>query len=260
VFIVSKAFAFASTVAFTVTIFYCISRAKIKLPNMRRIEGLEAIEEAVGRATEMGRPLHYSTGIGAITDEFAPQTMAGLRILNHTANLCAQYNCDLINTVMQPLVFPLSQEMVKQGFLEAGKLDAYRDDMVRFISPVQFAYAAGTMELMRREKIAANIEIGAFYAEALLLAEAASTVGAIQIGGTARMYQLQYFVVACDYVLIGEEMFAADAYLSKDPVSLGCIRAQDFAKIVCIILTVLTSLLATFGSYAISDFLGKYGN
>ncbi len=259
-FIISKSFSLISIVAFAITVFYCIARAKVKLPNMRRIEALEAIQEAVGRSTEMGRPVHYSTGIGAVTNEFAPQTLAGLQILSYTSRLCASYGCDIINTVMQPLVFPLSQEMVRQGYTDAGKSDAYREDMVRFISPVQFAYAAGTMDLIRREKVGANIEIGAFYAEALLIAEAASTVGAIQIGGTARMYQLQYFVVACDYTLIGEEMYAADAYLSKDPVALGCIRAQDMAKLACIATFALNAVLATFNVNVIGDFLAKFGN
>lgn len=244
----------------TALLFYEIARAKIKLPNVRPIAGLDAIKIAVGRATELGRPLHYSTGIGALTDEFQPQTMAGLQILSYVAKLCAEYGCDLINTVMQPLVFPLSQEMVKQGFIEAGKPEAYREDMVRFISPVQFAYAAGTMGIMQREKIAANIEIGAFYAEALLLAETAAQVGAIQIGSTARMYQLPFFVITCDYTLIGEEMFAAGAYVAKDPVGLGCLRAQDWAKLACIGTILLGTLLKTAGSNAILDFLAKYGN
>ncbi len=259
-FIISKSITFVFMLGFTALIFYSMSKAKEELPQVRRIEALEAIKEAVGRATELGRPLHYSTGIGKVTDEFAPQTMAGLRILSYTAKLCAQYDCKLINTVMQPLVFPISQEMVKQGYADAGKLENYRADSVRFISPVQFAYAAGAMELMRREEVAANIEIGAFYAEALLLAETAATTGAIQIGGTSRMYQLQYFVIACDYVLIGEEMFAADAYLSRDPSALGCLKAQDYVKLLCMFTVIVGCVLRTFDVNFIADVLVKYGN
>ncbi len=259
-FVINKSITFMFVIGFSAIVYYSISKAKQTLPGIRRIEALEAISEAVGRATELGRPLHFTTGIGAVTDEFAPQTLAGLRILSYTSKMCAEYDCNIINTVMPPLVLPLAQEMVKQGYAEAGKIDYYRDDMVRFISPVQFAYAAGVMELIRREEVAANIEIGAFYAEALLMAEAASTTNAIQIGGTARMYQLQYFVVACDYVLIGEEMFAADAYLTREPLALGCLRAQDYGKLFCIFLVVIGSVLQTVGVEFIHDLLVKYGN
>jgi hypothetical protein len=259
-FITERMMSMLFVVGFTVLIFQQISAARRNLPEMRPIAGLDAIPIAVGRATELGKPVHYSTGIGALDNEFAPQTMAGLRMLSYVAKLCAEYDCDLINTVMQPLVFPVAQEMVKQGFSEAGKPDAYREDMVRFISPVQFAYAAGTMGLMRQERIAANIQIGAFYAEALLLAETGASLGAIQVGATARMYQLAFFVIACDYVLIGEEMFAAGAYVARDATSLGCIRAQDFIKVLCIGAVVVGALLQTVNVTFVLDLLRKYGN
>ncbi len=257
---ISKTLSLATTVALVIAIFWAISRAKVKLPSIRPIAGLDAIRTVVGRATEMGRPVHYSTGIGALNDEFAPQTVAGLRILSHVAELCAEYDCKLIDTVMQPLVFPLSQEVVRQSYIEAGKPEQFREDIVRFISPMQCAYAAGTMGLMKREKVAGNLMIGAFYAEALMLAETGALSGAIQIGGTARMYQLPYFVIACDYVLIGEEMFTAGAYLAKDPVTLGCIRAQDLGKIACAGVIVLGAILKTFDVPTLMDFFNKFGN
>ncbi len=260
-FITSKSLSFIFILGFSGVLYYSITKAKEKPPKIRRIEALEAIKEAVGRATELGRPLHYSTGRGRITDEHAPQTLAGLRILSYTAKLCAEYNCRIINSVHQPLVLPLSQEMVRQGFADAGKIEDFKpEEMVQFISPDQFSYAAGAMELMRREKVAANMLIGGFYAEALLMAEAAAATGAIQIGGTARMFQLQYFVVVCDYTLIGEEMFAADAYITREPVALGTLRAQDYGKLFCIICAVVGCVLRTLNIDLIYDVLSKYGN
>ncbi len=260
-FIETKLLSFMFIIGFGIVLYYAIVKAKESPPRIRRLEALEAIDEAVGRATELGRPLHYSTGRGAITDEHAPQTMSGLKVLAYTAKLCAQYNCDLINTVNQPLVLPLSSEMVKLGYANAGKLDEFKpDQMVRFISPDQMSYAAGTMELIQKEEVAANVLIGGFYAEALLLMEAAAANNAIQIGGTARMYQIQFFVVVCDYALIGEEIFAADAYLSGDPAALGALRAQDYGKLFCVACIVTGSLLRTLKIDFIHSVLSKYGN
>jgi hypothetical protein len=229
------------------------------LPTIRPIPGLDALKEAVGRATELGRPVHYSTGIGALDNEFGPQTLAGLGVLQYVAKLCAEYGTKIINTVCNPVVFPLSQEMVKAGYSQAGRPDAYTEDMVRFLSSEQFAYAGGAMGTMQREKVAANIMIGAFYAEALLIAEAGFQAGAIQVGSTARMYQLPFFAIVCDYVLIGEEMFAASAYVSRDPDKLGALAGQDIGKVISFLLVGIGAVLATFKVNFITDFLAKYG-
>jgi len=229
------------------------------LPTIRRIAGLDALKEAVGRATELGRPVHYSTGIGALDNEFGPQTLAGLGMLQYVSMLCAQYGTKIINTVCNAVVFPLSQEMVKAGYAQAGHPEAYTEDMVRFMSSEQFAYAAGAMGTMQREQVAANIMIGAFYAEALLLAEAGFQAGAIQVGSTARMYQLPFFVIVCDYVLIGEEMFAASAYVSRDAEKLGALVGQDIGKIVSVGLIIIGAVLRSMKTNFLYDFLGKYG-
>jgi hypothetical protein len=52
-----KISAFVSLLFTIITIVYLIERSKTKPLKIRRIEGLEAIEEAVGRAVEMGRPV-----------------------------------------------------------------------------------------------------------------------------------------------------------------------------------------------------------
>ncbi len=52
---------------------------------------------------------------------------------------------------------------------------------------------------------------GYFYAESLLMAETSYNVGAINIAGTTAVTQLPFFIVSCDYTLIGEELYAASA-------------------------------------------------
>ena len=102
--------------------------------------------------------------------------------------------------------------------------------MVTYITYDQFAYAASVTGKMVREKPAANFLIGSFFAESLIFAETGQSTGAIQIAGTAELAQLPFFVTACDYTLIAEEIYAASAYLSREPVLLGSIKAQDMVK------------------------------
>jgi hypothetical protein len=210
---------------------------------VRKLAGLEAMEEAVGRATEMGKPVLFIPGISEI-DEI--QTIAGLSILGRVARVTAQYETPLVVPVLYPMALAAAGEVVKGAYLDSGRPESFKPDMVRYVAGEQFAYVAAVNGIMLREKPAANIYMGAFYAESLLLAETGFAAGAIQIAGTAMPEQLPFFIAACDYTLMGEELYAASAYLSKEPLMLGSLKGQDLIKIVlvaCIILGVVFELL-----------------
>lgn len=217
-------------------------------PEIRHINGLDAIEEAIGRATEMGRPVLFSPGIAGVTDQSAPQTMAAMEILGYTTELIAKYSTELVVSIRTPDLFPIAQEVTRQRFLASGKPEMFKETTVQFFSSDQFAYAAACMGFMKREKVAANIMMGAFWAESLLMAEAGAQAGAIQVAGTANLHQIPFFVAACDYTLIGEELYAGGAYLSQDKVKIGSIAGQDWIKVICLAMLLIGSLTATFNS------------
>lgn len=211
---------------------------------VRKITGLAAIEEAIGRATEMGRPVLYVPGIDDLNNI---QTIASMVILNDVARLSAAYETPIIVPVCRPFVVPVAEEAVKQGFLNAGRPELYNPDNVRYLSDEQFAFTAGVNGIMLREKTAANLYLGSFFAESLILAETGFSTGAIQIAGTANIHQLPFFVAACDYTLIGEELYAASAYLSKEPKLLGTLKASDLAKVIIIALLILGCITESAG-------------
>ncbi len=211
---------------------------------IRKIAGLDAIDEAVGRATEMGRKVIYVPGILSIDNI---QTIASMPILGRIARRTAEYGTQLDVPNIDPLTMATAREVVREAYLGAGRPDAYTDDMVHFVTSDQFAYTAALQGLFAREKPAASFLIGPFFAESLILAEAGHAAGAIQVAGTAYPSQLPFFVVACDYTLIGEELFAASAYLSKEPVMLGSIKGQDLAKLLLVAATVAGVILASTG-------------
>jgi hypothetical protein len=67
------------------------------------------------------------------------------------------------------------------------------------------------------------------------------------MAGTAMPSQLPFFVAACDYTLIGEELFAASAYLSRDPKQLGSLKGQDIGKLVFLFSIIIGCILETAG-------------
>ena len=207
---------------------------------VRRIPGLNAIEEAVGRATEMGRPVLYVPGIGEIDNIM---TIASLTILSHVAKITARYETPLIVPTARAVVMSAAEEVVKEAYAEAGKPDGYNPDNIRYLSDAQFAFAGAVNGIMLREKPAANLYLGAFWAESLLLAETGFEAGAIQVAGTAMVSQLPFFVTACDFTLMGEELYAASAYLSREPKLLGGLKGSDWMKVLSITLMVLGVVL-----------------
>jgi len=144
-------------------------------------------------------------------------------------------------------VMVTAREAVKEAYSKAGRPDAFLDDQVRYLTDDQFGYAAAIDGLFIREKPGTIFLIGAFFAESLIMAETGNSIGAIQIAGTAQPAQLPFFVAACDYTLIGEELFAASAYLSREPRLLGSLKGQDFGKALFLIAIVLGILLETVG-------------
>ena len=211
---------------------------------IRKIAGLDAVEEAVGRATEMGRPVLYIPGIQEI-DEI--QTIAGISILGRVAKITAQYETPLVVPVRYPMVLAAGQEVVEQSYVEMGKKDSYSRDIVRYVAGEQFAFTATVNGLMVRDKPAANIFMGYFAAESLLLAETGNATGSIQIAGTAQPEQLPFFIAACDYTLMGEELYAASSYLSHEPLMLGGLKGQDFIKIILVVCIILGAILMSLG-------------
>ena len=211
---------------------------------LRRIPGLDAVDEAIGRATELGKPILYLTGAGDISQ---PATIAASVILGRVGKRVATYETELLVPHRDPIVMAVCQEITKQAYLEAGKADIFNEDSNFFISDDQFSYTAAVDGLMLRRKPAANFFMGSFYAESLLLTETGAGTGAIQIAGTDSDHQLPFFVTTCDYTLIGEELYAASAYLSRDPVQVGTLRGQDLVKGVILGVLVLGTLVATVG-------------
>jgi hypothetical protein len=231
-------------VSFGGLVFYTISHAKRNEIFLRRIPGLDAVDEAIGRATELGKPILYLTGAHDLHD---PSTIAAAVILGKVAKRAALYETELIVPHREPITMAVCQEITKQAYLEAGKPDLFKEDANFFITSDQFSYTAAVDGIMLRKKPAANFFMGHYFAESLLLTETGASTGAIQIAGTDADHQLPFFVTTCDYTLIGEELYAASAYLSKEPVQIGTLRGQDIGKAMILSVLVIGTVMATIG-------------
>jgi hypothetical protein len=220
--------------------------------SIKNLPPVDAMAEAVGRAVELGRPVHYTPGfyLGGLYTPGASRVLAGLSILEHVANLCASMGAEMVVTLSQPEAIPLAEENIKTGYLRAGVEPP--EDIIRWISSEQYAFAVGVLTTIQEELPAANFLVGSFWSEALQFAEAGHNVGAIGIAGATG--QLPMFVAAMDYVLIGEELFAAQAYVSRDDVQIASIGGQDWVRLLLIGAAILVWIASNLG-IPIMDFI-----
>ncbi len=218
---------------------------------VRKIGGIDAVDDAIGRATEMGRKVFFVPGIQDMNDV---QTIAGIAILGRVGAVAAEYETRLEVPTSRSMVMVTARETLKESYSKAGRPDSFQEDQVYYLTDEQFAYAAAVDGRIVRERPATIFYMGAFFAESLILSETGNAAGAIQIAGTAEPTQLPFFVAACDYTLLGEELFAASAYLSREPRQLGSLKGQDFGKGIFLLAILLGVILATANLIDLSQY------
>lgn len=210
-------------------------------PFIRRIPGLTAIDETVGRSTEMARPITFSLGLGGLDIV----TLQALAIAMHVIRLAIRFGTRVILTMADPTLYAVADEAVNEAYTTAGRPEAFNRGDIRFLSDRQFAYASSMVGLIHREQVASNYMFGLFFAESLILAEAGNQVGAIQVAGTPSITQLPFFIAACDYTIIGDEYYAATAYLTREPVLSGSLVGQDRGKLLLLAIILLGIVAVT---------------
>ncbi len=213
---------------------------------IRRIPGLASLDEAVGRATEMGRPMLFGPGVGGF-DIIGLQAMS---ILSHIIRKAAKFGTRVIVPNIDPLLFTVSEEVAKDAYAAEGVPEQYVPEDIRYLSENQFAWAAGVVGILHRERVATALWFGYFAGEALILAENGQVAGAIQIAGTPATTQVPFFLASCDYTIIGDEYYAASAYLSREPTLLGSLVGQDYGKLLLIGLILLGAAAVTLAIVA----------
>ncbi|NVM54360.1 MAG: hypothetical protein HWN66_11715 [Candidatus Helarchaeota archaeon] len=242
-----KISAFVITVLTIIVAYYFTYRASQgKLPKIRRMPALEVIDEAVLRCVEMGRTCHLNPGQAPIYGIYGPMTVAGLTVMKYTARKCAELDAPMIASFENPQTMALAMEQIREVYTLEGKASVLTDENWHFI-PGQ-AYRLSVWGVNMRRNVGALVGVGAYWGANLPLFESAKIGGAMTIGGTARMVQIPVIAVVADYTLIGEELYACQAYIEKDPLNVSHLAAEDVIKFLTIATFLVGSLLVTAGN------------
>lgn len=216
-------------------------------PPLRPIPGYETLQESLGRAAEGGRAVHVSMGTGGLGGVSTAESLAGLTVLEHVASHAEATGLEIIATVSDASLLPVAQDVMREACAAQGDPYAYEPSCVRFVSPNPAAYAAGVIDILGHANVGNNIMVGSFGDEVLLIGEAGARNELTQVGGTSSPQILPLIYASSDHTLIGEEMFAAGAYLRQRTSHLASLVTQDWlrtAVIVAIVIGILARSLA----------------
>lgn len=242
--------AFILFLFFFIVLFVCYYLAKRgrKFAIKKEITALGMIPSAVGRATEMGKVIHAASGGSSTTSWRGPHVVAGMTILGYAAEIAAKNGVPVYVSSQEPDQLVIADDVLRSAYLRGGKPEMYKREYVLYHGREDGSYVAGVWGFLAREKPAVQFLFGGFGGEAILFAEQGNRVGCLQIAATPTTLQIPFFAVSCDYLMIGDEVFAAGCLISGDPIDTSLIVGEDVLKLMIITLSTLGAIFATFAS------------
>jgi len=235
-------------------LYYFMKRAgKGFVEEIRKLPPITAIDEAISRAVEMGTPTFMTYGMAG---GFTSDTLVGLSALRYLAKETAEKGCELLVGVGGPRTLPVARENYRTGCIEGGAPELFKDENLHFFTSQQWAYASGVMGLMEREKPAACIFMGYFLVEGIHFGINCRRIGTMSIAGNPGLNMSAFMFITMDYVLFGEELYAAGAYFTGSPVTINTLATEDVIKWALVAIVILGSVLATAGNTMITNLLG----
>jgi len=231
-----------------VAIVYFMEQAKKGSPaKIRRLPQVDVIDELVGRAVEMDSEVWFLSGRGPMTDALIlPSILSTFGILAYVTEKCARLGAKIHHPTVIPDAYNIQFEIMREAFEKAGKPENF-DPLETIIFIPYGAERPYVIQESWRRKPAAAVMCGFWRHAAILFSEALQRAGTVTLAGTDTIDNIAFMVAANNYSMIGEEMYAMSAYLSGDPVMTSALVGQDIGKYVCIIMTVIGSLLGLAG-------------
>lgn len=215
---------------------------------LRLINAYEQLNRSVGLAVESGTRLHISLGRGNFLTARGGSALAGLSMLRRLAERTSLSDRPPVVTSGDASLAILSQDTLQAGYRAAGAQEQYRFTTGRLAGLTPFSYAAGTLSTIHDENVSANIVLGDLGAESALLAEASDRENTSLIAASDDLAAQAVFFASSQEPLIGEELFAAGAYVGAGASHEASLHVQDILRWLIILAILIGSLLKLVGA------------
>jgi hypothetical protein len=229
---------------------YLIARTRITAAyhlTLRPLPAYDQIKQAITEATESGDVVHLSTGAGSVGAASTTETLAGINAVAAAAGRAATSHAASVITTASPVVLPLVQGAAERAYASAGAPGDFDPAQVRFTADERNAYAVAAADVVSHERVSASLIIGALADETLLIGERGRQAAAEQMIGAADVRALPYAMLTANWTIVGEEIYAAGAYLAGWPAHLASLLAQDWLRLIVVAVIVAGVVIRTMG-------------
>ena len=242
----------AVLLAIPMLLLWFVTRRRKRALALRPIPAWEALRGLVGRATEEGKQVHLSLGRAGVGGEQTAVVSAALDVQRHLAREgaaldAASQSPSLVVTVADPLLMLTVQDALYRAHREWGHPAGFDSTQVQLIAPDPLAYAVGAQDRIEDERTAANVMVGHQGDEYLLLGETGAQRDLLQVAGSDVLNAQALTTSTADYVLLGEELFSAGAYLTRRPALIASLQVQDVLRVAAVIAILVGVLVKSLG-------------
>lgn len=214
---------------------------------LRHIPAFHRLKQEMALSVEAGQQVHLALGHGGLFEMPGAATFLALTMLQHTSRLAAVSDYPPVATSGEAVQGLLSQEIAHAAarLLRAEEQFTLNLGQINGLTP--FSYAAGALTLVSEPKVAVNAFGGSFGSEAALLSDAALKRGNLVLAGSENLTAQAVFFPATETPLLGEEFFAAAAYLQGGTIARAALLAQDIFRWALIVVLLGGALLKLVG-------------
>lgn len=230
-----------------IMVFFALRSRKEPRANLREIPAFTRLRRGLGLAVEAGERIHISLGYGGVTGVPGGSTLLGLGLLQRVARTASVSDYPPIATNGEAVQTILAQDTMRSAFQAVGAESQYDPNATQLTGLTPFSYAAGVLPVVYDQQVAVNILTGSFGSEVALITDAAGRTHSTSLGGSDNVAAQAVLYASAQEPLIGEELYAAGAYLQAGPMHLGSVRAQDIMRWVLIGFTLVGVLLKMVG-------------
>lgn len=212
---------------------------------IRPLKVFAALRRPVGPSVESGRRIHFGVGRASLAGDASPTSVAALLGLDYLAKDAAANDVPPITTVGDGTLLLGSQDSLRHAYARAGRQGGFSPQMARFVASGTdaMAYAGGVSDILNREGVGSNLMMGRFGSEVSIILEAAYRENMEQVIGTDDPVALAIAASSTEDILLGEELYAAGAYLEGTAAQLASLQLQDIMRIIVIVGILLAALI-----------------
>lgn len=215
--------------------------------SLREIGVFPRLQRAIGFSVEEGSRVHVSIGRSSLTNPTNASALVGLTTLEHITRQSINSDRPPISTSGDGALSILSQDVQCAGTRKAGAPELYDHSRAWMTGPTPFSYLAGLMPVVGEKNTRTHLLIGNYGPEMTIAASTAQDNGAYVLAASDSLPTQAALYAAVDDVLIGEELFAAPAYLEMGAAYRASLAVQDLLRWVLIALLLAGAVLNLTG-------------